>query len=33
MERVNKDKPEGEEESSDEIKFESENEGDMSDDI
>lgn len=32
MERVNKDKPEGEE-NSDEIKFESENEGDMSDDI
>lgn len=33
MERVNKDKPEGEEESSDEMKFESENEGNMSDDI
>lgn len=33
MERVNKDKPEGEEENSDEIKFESENEGDMSEDI
>lgn len=32
MERVNKDKPEGEE-NSDEIKFESENEGDMSEDI
>lgn len=33
MERVNKDKLEGEEENSDEIKFDSENEGDMSEDI
>lgn len=33
MERVNKDKLEGEEENSDEIKFDSENEGDMLEDI